>query len=112
MDNRRKHQRHRVSLKGRLNTEGRPVTAQVDNLSEGGARVSLDAPLLEGSLVELYLKLPNGAGGDRASLRAVGNVIWCQEHMDVGFQAGISFTSIANEMSEQLLTYLATREPS
>jgi uncharacterized protein (TIGR02266 family) len=107
MDNRRRHQRYRVSLAARLNADGPWVTAHADNLSQGGARFSLDAPLLEGSPVKVDLRL---AGGGEA-IRASGTVIWCNEHMDVGFQAGVSFADFDTATRERLDQFLASCKP-
>jgi hypothetical protein len=107
MDNRRRHQRYRVSLAARLSADGPWVPAHADNLSPGGARFSLDAPLLEGSPVEVDLRLPQGD----AAVRVTGAVVWCNEHMDVGFQAGVSFGLLDAASRKRLDEFLATCKP-
>ncbi len=93
MENRRKEQRYRVRSKGFVRLEGRKMNMQTENLSVGGARITLDRPLLEGAEVTLYLMLRQGTATSPLHLCMTGTVVWCNEDMDAGFQAGIAFSS-------------------
>ena len=112
MQNRRKSLRHRVSLKGKISAYGQRISVQVENLSRGGARVSLDTPLMEGSPVEVSFPMAlEDAHCKSGHFRAKGEVVWCNEHMDAGFQVGIRFDEIKKETMELLKTLLESHPP-
>ncbi len=109
MDNRRQKRRYRARLKGHLWFEGQKVSVETVNLSESGVRITLDMPLLEGSDVRLHLDVsPNGVMKVEPIV-ANGVVVWCQEDIEVGYQAGIRFVTLStdhvNYLSHSLPSY-------
>jgi hypothetical protein len=103
MDNRRKHFRYRLPLKGRLVVFGQQMRVHVENLSSGGLRASLDTPLLEGSDVEVELTLdPDVTQTTGNPFHTKGTVVWCVEDVDVGYQVGIRFGKLDAEAKDVL----------
>ena len=108
MENRRKSQRRRVRMLGRLIAHGRLLTVSMENLSAGGVRIVLDMPLMEGAEVEISLSAVRRTDEPALAepIDTRGTVAWCTEDMDVGFQAGIRFDSMAVGEKERLAEFL------
>lgn len=89
---------------------GEWLSARSEDLSEGGVRLCVDIPLLEGSPVDVELRLPrDGNGSDVGTLFCSrGEVVWCTEDMDVGFQAGIRFSPAPAETVGELRSFLSS----
>ena len=88
---------------------GEWVSASSENISEGGVRICLDFPLLEGSPVDIEIRLGRESSeGGATSFGSSGTVAWCNEDLDVGFQAGISFSSIDSTSLRALRGFLSS----
>jgi c-di-GMP-binding flagellar brake protein YcgR len=113
MKNRRKSQRHRISLNGHLFVHGHRISVQIENLSRGGTRISLDKPLMEGDEVEISFSLLQKSAHSSTDLfRASGTVIWISEDMDAGFQAGVRFEPLTPQIKELLNSQLESYPPT
>ncbi len=90
MDNRRTSPRVRTAIRGHIQAHNRQVSAHIRNLSEKGALVLVDMPLLPDTEIRLIFtpKSGNRAGTE---FRAEGAAVWCIEDMDAGYQSGIRF---------------------
>ena len=112
MKNRRKEHRYRVRLAGKIFIENRVFQMESENVSVGGVRISLDRPLLEGADVNITLQLGKPENpGSPGTFTTSGTVIWCQEDILVGYQAGIRFSSQMNTARQRLATFLLAFTP-
>ena len=103
MENRRREQRYRVKITGRIRSEGEIHRVETENLSVNGVRITLDVPLLEGADVEIVLRLPgDGTGAKWHPFTTTGQVVWCAEHIAAGYQAGIRFTALQDARCREL----------
>ena len=105
MKNRRTEHRRKVSLLGKIRSNGQWHDVRARNMSVGGARIVLDFPLLEGSKVQIAFGLPSD-NGDATQLETLGLVIWCTEDMEVGFHAGIRFSPEVGDTQADLREFL------
>jgi hypothetical protein len=111
MENRRRQQRYGARLKGYVWAEGRKASVETLNLSASGVRISLDAPLLEGAEVKLRLYVSLNGSTKSEPITVSGVVVWCNEDMDVGFQAGIRFDAISDDHRQYLEGSLPSYAP-
>ena len=112
MENRREKQRYNARIKGHLWIEGRKVAIETVNLSESGVRIVLDAPLLEGADVKLRLCMSLNRGTQTELITGNGVVVWCNEDMDAGYQAGIRFVTLPDDQCLYLMRSLPTYPPA
>ena len=85
--------------------ENKSFSLETVNISENGVRITTDRPLLEGASITVELHLQKNPSLE--TFTAPGVVIWCQEGLDVGFDAGIAFSLPANT-ARHLQSYLKT----
>jgi c-di-GMP-binding flagellar brake protein YcgR len=97
MENRRRQQRYGARLRGHIWAEGQKLSLETLNLSASGVRISLDAPLLEGAEVKLRLQVSLSGSNKSEPINVNGVVVWCNEDMEVGYQAGIRFDAISED---------------
>lgn len=110
MKNRRRRQRFLVQVPGKVRAEGQTHAIESANLSVSGVRIVLDSPLLEGADVRISLKLQNGPG-EPIRWTTAGTVVWCQEDIVAGYQAGIRFEGAPEGKPFDLESFLADFEP-
>ncbi len=111
MENRRKKQRFRIQLPGKVRAEGQTYAIESANLSASGVRIVLDAPLLEGAEVKISLQLQEeNRSGMPHRLTTAGTVVWCQEDIVAGYQAGIRFEGSPEGEPFDLESFLANFE--
>ena len=112
MENRRRERRYPVKLNGKIRSEGEIFRVETENLSVNGVRITLDVPLLEGGDVEIVLRLPQeSAEAAWRPFSTTGKVVWCTEHIEAGYQAGIHFTALQDERRRELGGVLVTCVP-
>jgi hypothetical protein len=103
MNNRRKERRYQIKLAGKVRSEGTVHRIETENLSINGVRITLDMPLLEGAEVEIVLRLPGESAEQKwRPFTTTGEVVWCNEHIVAGFQAGIRFTALQDARCREL----------
>lgn len=83
--------RYSVLVPGELDTLAGPVPVEAVNLGATGVGLCVDSPLLVGSTVQLRLLAPQA---DKEPVAVLGEVMWCTEHVEVGYQAGIQITNM------------------
>jgi hypothetical protein len=83
--NRRAHERYclpaaytSVEARRTRQSAGQRLTGHAYDVSEGGVRVELDEPLMQGEPVQLRLNLP----GERVPVSANANVVWINDELD------------------------------
>ena len=87
MENRRRAKRARTSLRGYVFAYGRRVRAQIRNLSEKGALILVDTPLMEGTDIELDFNLKTDSNPSPTSPFQTTGV--------VAFAQGLPFTKMS-----------------
>ena len=102
MKENRKLERYNLILTGEIIFFGETFSMETVNISDGGLCVTTDTPLMEGEATEVLLRLNNQ---DDFHLKISAKVIWCYEHIEVGFQSGISFSGCETER-KRLKSYL------
>ena len=98
---RREHPRAPLDRKVQLTCEGQLFSGRVEDLSEGGMRLS-DVPTLplEGA-IKAFVTLPQGAG-ERAQMCLVeGSIVWCDTTT-----VGVRFVDIPPESRQRLRRYV------
>ena len=88
---RRTSVRYPVLVPGEVDTLVGPVSIEVVNLGAKGVGVNVDTPLLVGSTVRLRI---NASQICSEPMAVLGLVMWCTEHVEVGYQAGIQITNM------------------
>ena len=109
MENRREEARYQIAVRGRISCQSETVSCETSNISTSGVGLATDQPLLESAPVELELTFPQ-KNGQTTCFRASGRVVWCLEHIEIGFQSGIRFVEAdpANiSLLKELLTTLS-----
>lgn len=98
---RRTDERYSVMVPGEVDTLAGPVKVEATDLAVSGVGVSLDSPLLVGSTVRLRL-----FHKEEAPVAVLGQVVWCSEHVEVGYHAGIHITNIEPAMESRWRSWL------
>lgn len=99
---RRTGTRYTVLVPGEVDTLAGPVAIQTVNLGASGVGVCIDSPLLVGSTVRLRLH----ATEESAPMAVLGKVMWCSEHVEVGYHAGIHITNMEPTVESQWRAWL------
>lgn len=92
-DDRRTHQRIKISVSAEVTVGDEVVTARVKNLSIGGIGLDLDRPLAQKTSVKLNLFLVEEGVEDatEGSLDIQAEVIWVSQVKDKRWEAGLRF---------------------
>ena len=101
MTEKRSAERHPIYIHGELRLHKKRVSVEVVNLSTGGVGISCDAPLLVGATVDVVLHIQKHKRKP-TELCLKGRVVWCNEHIEVGFVAGIQFTAVERSTKDVL----------
>jgi hypothetical protein len=109
MENRRKHQRFRAAIAAELDLEGELYTGVTRDLSQTGTSVFVDAPLTQGTQLQLTLLLTEDgiAAPDADPLTLQAEVVWANERKQAGVLAGLHFTKPSAEETQRLAVLLS-----
>ena len=95
---RRQHQRAAIRMSAEVRTNDSVFTTTTRDLSEGGAGLTSDRPLEEGTEIVLGLFLVlDDVESDTPPLWVKGRVAWCAEGDDDRYNAGVRFEVITDE---------------
>jgi hypothetical protein len=109
MENRRRETRYRIRCNGTVAVDGRKFSMETVNISQGGVRITLDRPLMEGISISIALRLDDVLFD--GPFVSAGHVVWCNEDMEAGFEAGVQLTP-SKDMSKRIGTFLENRVAS
>ena len=101
--------RYPVLVPGEVDTLAGPVPVEVVNLGAKGVGMCVDTPLLVGSTVQMRL-LAVQAGME--PMAVLGKVMWCSEHVEVGYHAGIQITNMEPTVESRWRAWLQRLEES
>lgn len=75
--------------------------SRLKDISRGGIRISVPEELNTGAQVAVEIKLPE----DSIPFVAFSEVVWSRKNGDLGYEAGLKFTSIQGDDKSRLLDY-------
>ena len=109
MENRRKHQRFRAAIVAELELEAEQYAGVTRDLSQTGASIFVDAPIVEdGELAITLLLTEDGiAAPDSEPITLQAKVVWVAERKQNGVLAGLHFIKLSAQDNQRLGMLLA-----
>lgn len=109
MENRRKYQRFKAAVAAAIEIDAEQYEGTTRDLSQSGTSVFIQAPLVEGSIIQVTLFITEDGieAPDSEPLALNAEVVWVTERKQNGVLAGLRFVKQSAQDSQRLALLLA-----